>query len=277
MDQNTRGTVRAEPSAKRVRAYLAGRLVADTRHPTMVWEVPYYPAYYLPLGDVTAELVPTGKTEHSPSRGDAELYDVRVDGAPRLGAPRRAGEERVAGGSRAGLHAPARPVSPGRHPGQLTACPGGGRRRDGGRLGPPGHLVRDGPAAALLPAAQRRPHRPAHPHVHPDPLPLQGDGHVLDGGRRARRSPRPAVGVPAAVAGEPEDRRARLLLRREGRRLPGRRAAGAPPHPLRLRPRPARLRRGRVRGEQQERVEEGAPVRFGEVPPCRLRQSRQRG
>ena len=89
MDTNTRGTVRVEQGRKRVRAYLAGRLVADTRHPSLVWEIPYYPAYYLPLGDVTAELVPTGKTEHSPSRGDAELYDVRVDGTVAEGAARR--------------------------------------------------------------------------------------------------------------------------------------------------------------------------------------------
>jgi uncharacterized protein (DUF427 family) len=89
MDTNARGTVRVEPGRKRVRAYLAGRLVADTRHPSLVWEIPYYPAYYLPLGDVTAELVPTGKTEHSPSRGEAELYDVRVDGAVAESAARR--------------------------------------------------------------------------------------------------------------------------------------------------------------------------------------------
>ena len=89
MDLNTRGAVRTEPSAKRVRAYLAGRLVADTRHPTLVWEGPRYPAYYLPVRDVTAELVPTGKTEHSPSRGDAQLYDVRVDGAVAESAAKR--------------------------------------------------------------------------------------------------------------------------------------------------------------------------------------------
>ena len=89
MDVNSRGTVRVEPSAKRVRAYLAGQLVADTRRPSLVWEVPYYPAYYVPLDDVTAELAPTGKTEHSPSRGDAELYDVRVAGAVAAGAARR--------------------------------------------------------------------------------------------------------------------------------------------------------------------------------------------
>jgi uncharacterized protein (DUF427 family) len=89
MDVKSRGTVRAEAGAKRVRAYLAGRLVADTRHPVLVWEVPYYPAYYFPAGDVTAGLAETGKAEHSPSRGDAVLYDVRVDGAVAEGAARR--------------------------------------------------------------------------------------------------------------------------------------------------------------------------------------------
>jgi uncharacterized protein (DUF427 family) len=89
MAENSRGTVRTEPSAKRIRAYLAGRLVADTRHPVLVWEIPYYPAYYLPLGDVSAELKETGATEHSPSRGDAVLYDVLVDGTVAAGAARR--------------------------------------------------------------------------------------------------------------------------------------------------------------------------------------------
>jgi uncharacterized protein (DUF427 family) len=89
MAENSRGTVRTEPSAKRVRAYLAGRPVADTRHPVLVWEIPYYPAYYVPLSDVQAELKETGATEHSPSRGDAVLYDVLVDGTVAAGAARR--------------------------------------------------------------------------------------------------------------------------------------------------------------------------------------------
>jgi len=89
MDHSSRGTVRAEPGAKRIRVYLAGRLVADTRHPTLVWEIPYYPAYYLPLRDVTAELAPTGQAEHSPSRGDAVLYDVHAGGTVAPGAAKR--------------------------------------------------------------------------------------------------------------------------------------------------------------------------------------------
>lgn len=75
---NQRGRVRTEPSHKRVRAYLGQELVADTTHPLLVWEIPYYPSYYIPISDVQAELVPTGKADHSPSRGDAKIYDVKT-------------------------------------------------------------------------------------------------------------------------------------------------------------------------------------------------------
>jgi uncharacterized protein (DUF427 family) len=77
-EASERGRVRVERGHKRVRAYLAGEVVADTTRPLLVWEVPYYPAYYFPTADVRAGLVATGATEHSPSRGDAELYDVKV-------------------------------------------------------------------------------------------------------------------------------------------------------------------------------------------------------
>ena len=56
----TRGRVRVEHGRKRVRAYLGGELAADTTSPLLVWEVPYYPAYYIPAGDIQADLVPTG-------------------------------------------------------------------------------------------------------------------------------------------------------------------------------------------------------------------------
>ena len=85
----TRGRVRVEQSQKRVRVYLAGELVADSTRPVLVWESPYYPSYYLPAADVRAELVATGRTERSPSRGDAELYDVKVAAATAAGAARK--------------------------------------------------------------------------------------------------------------------------------------------------------------------------------------------
>jgi uncharacterized protein (DUF427 family) len=74
----TDGRLRVEHGRKRVRAYLGGELAADTTSPLLVWEVPYYPAYYIPTGDIRADLVPTGTTDHSPSRGDAEIFDLRT-------------------------------------------------------------------------------------------------------------------------------------------------------------------------------------------------------
>ena len=86
MTTEARGRVRVETSAKRVRAFLGGEVVVDTTAPLLVWEVPYYPTYYLPVADVRAELVPTGKTDHSPSRGDGEILTVRTEGHVAEGA-----------------------------------------------------------------------------------------------------------------------------------------------------------------------------------------------
>ena len=76
-----RGRVRVEPGQKRVRGYVGGALVFDTVHPTLVWEVPYYPAYYVPEADVRATLRANGVTERSPSRGTAERLDIEIEGA----------------------------------------------------------------------------------------------------------------------------------------------------------------------------------------------------
>ena len=84
--RKTRGRIRIEPGAKRVRAYLGGEVVADTTSPLLVWEVPYYPAYYFPSADVRGELLePDGDVVHSPSRGDGRTFTVRAQGneAPR--------------------------------------------------------------------------------------------------------------------------------------------------------------------------------------------------
>lgn len=75
----SRGRVRVEDGAKRVRAYLGGELVLDTVRPKLVWEIPYYPAYYVPAEDVRVELVQTDRTERSPSRGEARYLHVKVD------------------------------------------------------------------------------------------------------------------------------------------------------------------------------------------------------
>ena len=89
MSVTSRGLVRVEPSPKRVRTFFGGQLVADTLRPLLVWEVPYYPTYYFSAADVRATLVPTGETEHSPSRGTAEILDLVTPGGTAKGAARR--------------------------------------------------------------------------------------------------------------------------------------------------------------------------------------------
>ena len=81
--------IRVEHSRKRVRILLAGELVADTTSPLLVWEVPYYPTYYIPAADVQAKLIPAG-TDTSKMLGEAEILTVEVpSGASAEGAARR--------------------------------------------------------------------------------------------------------------------------------------------------------------------------------------------
>jgi uncharacterized protein (DUF427 family) len=74
-----RGRVKVARTAKRVRGYVSGRLAFDTTSALLVWEVPYYPTYYIPAKDVIGELRLNGAEQHSPSRGDAEVIDLHVD------------------------------------------------------------------------------------------------------------------------------------------------------------------------------------------------------
>jgi uncharacterized protein (DUF427 family) len=78
-DTTHRGLVRVEHGPKRVRAYLDGVPVVDSTRVRLVWEQTSYPTYYFPVDDVRTDLLhATGQTRRSPSRGDADLYDVRV-------------------------------------------------------------------------------------------------------------------------------------------------------------------------------------------------------
>ena len=87
---STRGRVRVERGAKRVRAYLGGELVADTTRPLLVWEKPQYPTYYFPAADVRTDLLsPEGEISHSPSRGDGHAHTVSAGGKEARGAALR--------------------------------------------------------------------------------------------------------------------------------------------------------------------------------------------
>jgi uncharacterized protein (DUF427 family) len=79
MTTETRGRVRIQPTAKRVRAFLGEAAVFDTTRAVLVWEGPHFPVYYIPLADVVeGALVPSGRTERSPSRGLADFSSVRA-------------------------------------------------------------------------------------------------------------------------------------------------------------------------------------------------------
>jgi len=81
--------IRVEHGRKRVRIQLAGELVADTTSPMLVWEIPYYPTYFVPAADVRAKLVPYG-TDSDKLLGEAEVLSVEVPGgATAIGAARR--------------------------------------------------------------------------------------------------------------------------------------------------------------------------------------------
>ena len=123
-----RGNVRVESGQKRVRTYLGGELVADTARAMYVWEIPYYPAYYLPLEDVRGDLlVPTATITHSPSRGDGA--SLHGEGRRQGGGRRRVdlsrladrstaqprphrlgGDGQLVRGGRGGVRPPARPL-----------------------------------------------------------------------------------------------------------------------------------------------------------------------
>jgi uncharacterized protein (DUF427 family) len=88
--------VHVEECAKRVRAYLGGVLVLDSIRALYVWESPHYPTYYFPADDVRAELTPReGELKHSPSRGEAEVCDLRAGDALAPGAALRYVESQV--------------------------------------------------------------------------------------------------------------------------------------------------------------------------------------
>jgi uncharacterized protein (DUF427 family) len=80
---------RFEPSPKQVRVMLGGEFIAETRTPVLVWELPYFPFYYIPLPDVKrGALTETDHAEgiitYNVHGGDKEV----VAGARRfVGAP----------------------------------------------------------------------------------------------------------------------------------------------------------------------------------------------
>ncbi|HLY83122.1 MAG TPA: DUF427 domain-containing protein [Acidimicrobiales bacterium] len=86
-----------EPVPRRVRAVLAGETVLDTTRARYVWEVPFYPQYYIPVGDVRTDLlVAEGPGRPSP-RGRVEPHGLRVGEVHRPRAAKLLAESPVDG------------------------------------------------------------------------------------------------------------------------------------------------------------------------------------
>ena len=143
----TRG--RIEPAPRRVRGYLGDELVFDTSAARYVWEVPYYPQYYIPLADVRAEFLRDEnhpqKVQFGPSRlhslvgagqtyqSAARVFDADSDSPRGRHRAVRMGSVAVVRGRRADLRPPAQPVFAGRRPALAPARPGRARRCRAGR------------------------------------------------------------------------------------------------------------------------------------------------
>lgn len=77
-----------EPVPRRIRAVVAGQTVLDTTGALYVWEVPYYPQYYVPVADVhPSVLIDEQRTEQS-RQGEVRWHGLRVGEVSRPGTVR---------------------------------------------------------------------------------------------------------------------------------------------------------------------------------------------
>jgi uncharacterized protein (DUF427 family) len=67
---------RVEPAPRRVRGYIDGELIFDTTEARYVWEVPYYPQYYVPLRDVHAEYLIDDNRSGNSQFGHSQLDSI---------------------------------------------------------------------------------------------------------------------------------------------------------------------------------------------------------
>src|SRR5690348_1971879 len=90
-------TNRVEPAPRRVRATLAGEQIFDTTRARYVWEVPYYPQYYIPLDDIDARFLADQEREQRTEQGTARQHSLRAGGVERPGAVSVFGQDAIAG------------------------------------------------------------------------------------------------------------------------------------------------------------------------------------
>jgi uncharacterized protein (DUF427 family) len=65
-----------EPAPRRVRGYVDGTLVFDTTSAHYVWEIAYYPQYYVPVGDVRMEYLQDESHVQELQFGSSRLFSL---------------------------------------------------------------------------------------------------------------------------------------------------------------------------------------------------------
>jgi uncharacterized protein (DUF427 family) len=72
-------TIEVTLSPRWVRAILNGQTIADSKRALLLVETGYRPVYYFPREDVRMDLLErTGEQSHSPYKGDAAVWSIRV-------------------------------------------------------------------------------------------------------------------------------------------------------------------------------------------------------
>ena len=74
-----------EPVPRRIRATLGSVVVIDTTTARYVWEWPYYPQYYIPIADVSPDILIDEEHEEHLRRGTARRLGLRVGDEHRAG------------------------------------------------------------------------------------------------------------------------------------------------------------------------------------------------
>jgi uncharacterized protein (DUF427 family) len=73
------------PVPRRIRAMLGGEVVLDTTKALYVWEVPYYPQYYIPLADIRPDALVDEDHTQRLKRGTTRRHGLRVGDVSRPG------------------------------------------------------------------------------------------------------------------------------------------------------------------------------------------------
>jgi uncharacterized protein (DUF427 family) len=79
---------RIEPAPRRVRGYFDNTLLFDTTRGKYVWEVPYYPQYYIPVADVRMKYLDDEDHPQKLSLGASRLYSLTTPGRTQKSAAR---------------------------------------------------------------------------------------------------------------------------------------------------------------------------------------------